>query len=79
MQPAVAQRIESSYILSSNLKDNNGNRLDKGAVQYITSNFFMPLAMERIVLIKNTLNSSVLPNGDTVMKEKSDTITTVKM
>ncbi len=76
---AGAQRIESSYVLSSNIKNDNGNRLGKGAVQYLTGNFSMPLSMERIVQIKNTLGSSVLPNGEIVIKEKSDTIATVRM
>lgn len=77
--PAKAQHIESGYVLSSNFKDDNGNRLGKGAVQYIAGNYSIPLAMERIKQIKNTYSSTISPNGEEIIKENSDTVSTMRM
>ena len=77
--PIQAQRIESGYIAPSNLKNNHGSKPCKGAVQYISGNYSMPLAIERVQQIKNTYNSTTTPSGQVIIQEKSDTVTTARM
>ena len=77
--PIQAQRIESGYIAPSNLKNNHGSKPCKGAVQYISGNYSMPLAIERVQQIKNTYNSTTTSSGQVIIQEKSDTVTTARM
>ncbi len=77
--PIMAQKIESGYILSGDFKDSNGNKIGKGAVQYLAGSYTLPLLRERVQQIKNTYNSTTAPDGKTVIKETHDTIVTTRM
>ena len=77
--PAEAQRIESGYILSSDFKDDHGSKLGKGAVQYLSGSYTLPLAVERVQQIKRTYSSTTTPSGQIATREKNDTVMTTRM
>ncbi|MBQ4062984.1 MAG: hypothetical protein IJC92_01760 [Bacteroidaceae bacterium] len=77
--PMSAQRIESGYILSNDLKDGHGNKVGRGAVQYMAGSYTMPLATTKVEQIKNIYRSTTTPDGKTIIRETRDTVTTARM